>query len=202
MIKSALTTAALTLGLFFAAVPAHAQVPATTYKLDPTHASVTWKVKHMGLSNYTARFTKIDATLDFDPVDKARSKVSVTIDPTSLKTDYPFPEKKDFDTELSMGEDWFNAGTYKTITFESTAVEMTGETTAKVTGNLTLLGVTKPVVLDVVLNGAIEHPISKKPAVGFSATGTIKRSDFGMMKYIPMVGDEVQLLIETEFQAE
>lgn len=200
MFKTALTAAALALAI--AVAPAHAQVPAATYKLDPTHASVTWKVKHMGLSNYTARFTKIDATLNYDPANKSQSKISVTIDPKSLKTDFPFPDKTDFDTELSMGQDWFNAGEYKAITFTSTSVEMTGDKTAKVTGDLTLLGVTKPVVLDVVLNAEIEHPMTKKPAVGFSATGTFKRSDFGMMKYVPMVGDDVQLLIETEFSAE
>jgi polyisoprenoid-binding protein YceI len=202
MIKSALTAAALSLGLALAVAPAHAQVPAATYKLDPTHASVTWKVMHMGLANYTARFTKIDATIEYDPANKAQSKVSVTIDPTSLKTDYPFPEKTDFDTKLSMGEDWLNAGEHKTITFTSTAVEMTGEKTGKVTGDLTFLGVTKPVVLDVVLNGEIEHPMTKKPALGFSASGTLKRSDFGMTKFVPMVADDVHLVIETEFLAE
>lgn len=202
MLKTALSAAALSLAVATAIVPAHAQVPAATYKLDPTHASVTWKVKHMGLSNYTARFTKIDATLTFDPANKAASKLNVRIDPKSIRTDYPFPDKVDFDTKLAMGEEWFNAGEFGSITFTSTKVEMTGDNTAKVTGDLTLLGVTKPVVLDAVLNGAIEHPITKKPAVGFSATGTIKRSEFGMMKYIPMIGDEVQLLIETEFSAE
>lgn len=202
MIKSALTAAALSLAFTAFLAPAHAQVPAATYKLDPTHASVTWKVKHMGLSNYTARFAKIDATLDYNPDDKSKAKISVTIDPKSIKTDYPFPDKKDFDTELSMSKDWFNAGEYDSITFNSTGVEMTGDTTAKVTGDLTMLGTTKPVVLDVVLNAAIEHPMTKKPAIGFSATGTVKRSEFGMLKYIPLVGDEVQLLIETEFQAE
>jgi len=202
MIKSALTAAALSLALAFAVAPAQAQAPAGTYKLDPTHASVTWKVKHMGLSNYTARFTKIDATLNYDPANQANSKIEVTIDPKSIRTDYPFADKKDFDAELATGKDWFNAGEHKSITFKSTKVEVTGENKAKVTGDLTLLGQTKPVVLDVVLNAAIEHPMTKKPAVGFSATGTVKRSEFGMSKYIPMIGDEVQLLIETEFQAE
>ncbi|MCH9807571.1 MAG: YceI family protein [Alphaproteobacteria bacterium] len=175
-------------------------VPAGTYKVDPTHASLTWKVSHIGLSNYTARFTKMTADLTFDPAKLDQSKVSVTVDPKSIRTDYPFADKKDFDKNLSTGEEWFNAGKHPEITFVSTKVEMTGPATAKVTGDLTLLGVTKPVVLDVKLNKAMkEQPFAKKPALGFSGTATIKRSDFGMTKYVPMIGDEVQLLIEAEF---
>jgi polyisoprenoid-binding protein YceI len=186
------------------ATPAAAQlaadVPAGTYKIDPTHASLTWKVSHMGLSNYTARFTKLDATLSFDPAKPEASKLEASIDPASLKTDYPFAEKTNFDKELIEGAKYFNAGVAKAITFKSTAVKMTGPKTAAVTGDLTFLGVTKPVVLDVTFNGGMkEHPFAKKPAVGFSGTGKIKRSDFGMTHLVPVVGDEVTLLLEAEF---
>lgn len=175
-------------------------VPAGVYKVDPTHASVTWKVSHLGLSNYTARFTAIDAAVDFDPAKTDASKVTVSIDPTSLRTDYPFADKKNFDKVLAEDKDWFNAGVHKAITFKSSKVEMTGPKTAKVSGDLTLLGVTKPVTLDATLNGAIkEHPFAKKPAIGFSATGKVKRSEFGMGNFVPMIGDEVTLLIEAEF---
>jgi polyisoprenoid-binding protein YceI len=193
-------------GLALPAVsPASAQlgvdVPAGTYTIDSTHASLTWKVSHMGLSNYTARFTKLDAKLTFDPAKPETSKLTATVDPTSLKTDYPNLAKVDFDKELVEGAKWFNANVAKTITFNSTAIKMTGPKTADVTGDLTLLGVTKPVTLKVTLNGGMkEHPFSKKPAVGFSGTGTIKRSDFGMGNYIPVVGDEVTLLLEVELQ--
>lgn len=198
--SSALTAALLSLLL---AVPAAAQAieaPAGTYKLDPAHASLNWKVSHLGLSNYTARFTKFDATLDVDPSKLEAAKLSVTIDPASIETDFPFADKKDFDKILAEDKEWFNAGTHKSITFTSTGVQKSGERTAKVSGNLTLLGITKPIVLDVTLNGAMkEQPFAKKPAMGFSATGTVKRSDFGMTKLVPMVGDDVTLLIEAEF---
>jgi polyisoprenoid-binding protein YceI len=175
-------------------------VPAGVYKLDPTHASLTWKVSHLGLSNYTARFTKMSADLTFDPAKPESSAIKVSVDPKSIRTDYPFADKKDFDKNLSMGEEWFNAGQHPEITFTSTKVAMTGAKTAKVSGDLTLLGVTKPVVLDVTLNNALkEQPFAKKPALGFSGTTRIKRSEFGMSKFVPIIGDDVQIIIEAEF---
>ena len=186
-----------------AALPAGAQlatdVPAGTFKIDPSHASLTWRVSHMGLSNYTARFTKLDATLTFDPAKPESAKLTASVDPMSIRTDFPFVEKENFDKTLAESAKWFNAGVAKTITFNSTAVKMTGAKTADVTGDLTLLGVTKPVVLKVTFNGGMkEHPMAKKPAVGFSATGTVKRSEFGMTNGLPFVGDDVNLLIEAE----
>jgi polyisoprenoid-binding protein YceI len=186
--------------------PASAQVaidvPAGTYAIDPTHASLHWKVSHMGLSNYTARFTKLDAKLVFDPAKPEATKLTASVDPTSLKTDYPNLAKVDFDKELVENAKWFNANVAKTITFNSTAVKMTGAKTADVTGDLTLLGVTKPVTLKVTLNGGMkEHPFAKKPALGFSGTGTIKRSDFGMNHLVPIVADDVNIELEIEFFA-
>ncbi|MDX2258258.1 MAG: YceI family protein [Hyphomicrobiaceae bacterium] len=203
---TALRAAAMGLALV-AAVPAasaaEVDIPAGTYKLDPTHASLTWKVSHLGLSNYTARFAKFDATLAFDPKKPAEAKLSVSVDPASIRTDYPFPEQENFDKKLAEGEDWLNAKAHPAITFTSTKVEMTGDKAAKVTGDLTFLGVTKPVTLDVTLFGATkEHPFTKKAAVGFSAKGSLKRSEFGMAKYVPMIGDEVALQIEAEFGAQ
>lgn len=177
-----------------------AAMPAGLYKLDKTHASIVWKVNHLGLSDYTARFTKFEADLRLNPTNLESSKIIVNIDPTSIKTDYPEPEKKDFDAQLINDAGWFNAAQFPKITFTSTKVEKTGDDTGKVTGDLTFMGVTKPVTLDVKFNAALgNHPFANKPAVGFSATGTIKRSDFGMTKYIPQIGDEVKLLIEVEF---
>jgi polyisoprenoid-binding protein YceI len=186
------------------AAPASAQlatdIPAATYKIDPTHASLTWRVLHMGLANYTARFTKLDATLTFDPAKPEAAKLTATIDPASIKTDYPFPEKENFDKVLFENAKWFNGNVAKSITFTSTAVKMTGAKTADVTGDLTLLGVTKPVTLKATFNGGmVSHPFAKKPAVGFSATGTVKRSEFGMTNAIPIVADDVNLVIEAEF---
>jgi polyisoprenoid-binding protein YceI len=199
-----LTRAAVALAFVVAAaLPASAQlaadVPAGTFKIDPTHASVTWRVSHMGLSNYTARFTKVDASLTFDPAKPEAAKLTASIDPMSVRTDFPFVEKENFDKTLAESAKWFDANVAKTITFASTAVKMTGAKTADVTGDLTLRGITKPVVLKVTFNGGMaSHPFTKKPAVGFSATGMVKRSVFGMTANIPMIGDEVALLIEAE----
>jgi polyisoprenoid-binding protein YceI len=175
-------------------------MPSGLYELDKNHASMIWKVSHLGLSNYTARFTSFDIDIDFNALDPAASRVRATIDPTSVETDFPEPEKKDFDKELAMKESWFNAEQFPQISFMSTSVEKTGDNTGKVTGDLTFLGVTKPVTLDVVFNKAIgNHPFANKPALGFSATTTIKRSDFGLTTYIPQIGDEVEVIIEAEF---
>ena len=173
--------------------------PAGTYRTDRAHSSLTWKVNHFGLSNYTARFAKFDATLDIDPASPQSAKVFVTVDPMSVRTDYPSTERRDFDKDLGEGANFFNAKEFARITFSSTSVERTGETTAKVTGDLTLLGVTKPLTLDVTLNGAKQHPTAQAPALGFSGVGKLKRSDFGMMFMLPLIGDEVILLIEAEF---
>lgn len=183
-----------------AAIAKPLDVPGGTYALDPTHASVTWKVNHLGLSNYTARFTKFDATVDLNPEDLAQSSLTVTIDPKSVKTDYPFADKKDFDKKIAEDPEFLNANEHPEITFKSTAVEMLSDTTAKVIGELTMLGKTNLVAVDVTLNGAVkEHPFQKVPALGFSATTKIKRSEYGFTKYIPVVGDEVAILIEAEF---
>ncbi len=175
-------------------------VPAGTYKLDPNHASVTWKVSHMGLSRYTARFTKVDAQIVFDPSDPTKSSLTASVDPTSVRTDYPNAAQKDFDKELRDDPRFFKVGQFPEVKFVSRRIEMTGDKTGRITGDLTFMGVTKPMALDVTLNGFFkEHPASKKPALGFSAVGTIKRSEFGMDALVPIVGDEVQVLIEAEF---
>jgi len=206
MLKSVtalVATVAFGLSTALTAAAEPVDVPAGSYKLDPTHASITFKVSHLGLSNYTARFKKFDADLTFDPAKPEGSKLNVSVDPMSITTDYPFPDQKDFDNKLATDEKFFNAGAHPEITFTTTSIEMTGDKTAKVTGELAMLGVTKPVILDVTLNGAMkEHPFAKKPALGFSGTGTIKRSDFGFDHLVPMVGDEVTLLIEAEFLQE
>jgi polyisoprenoid-binding protein YceI len=179
-----------------------ADMPAGAYKVDPNHAFVLWKVKHTELSTYVARFTKFDATIDFNPKDVTKSTVTAKIDPTSIETDY-VPGERDFNKELAQDETWFNAGKFPDITFKSTKVEKTGDNTGVVTGDLTLLGVTKPVTLDVTYNGAYaDQPFSHKPTLGFAAVGVIKRSDWGLATYVPMIGDEVTLEIHGEFAQE
>jgi polyisoprenoid-binding protein YceI len=176
-----------------------ADMPAGEYKLDPTHASVTWKVNHMGLSNYAARFTKMDATITLDPKDLSKSKLVATVDPASVRTDYPDVAKKDFDKELTSAE-WFNTAKFPEAKFESTKIETTGKNTGKIHGNLTFLGVTKPLTFDVTFNGGYEkHPMANIPALGFSATATMKRTEWGFKNMVPHIADDVTLHIEAEF---
>lgn len=179
-------------------------VPAGAYTMDPGHTSILFRVDHLGFSNYTARFKKATAQLQFDPNDLAASNVTVTIDAKSLETDYP-DTKVDFNAELT-GEGWLDAGKYPDITFRSLNVEPTGARTMRINGELTLRGVTKPMVLDAKFNGGYSgHPMDPNARIGFSATGVLKRSDFGISYGIPAPGttmgvsDAVNVIIETEF---
>ncbi len=183
----------------FAAYAQSIDVPAGTYKADGTHTNVLWSVSHFGLSNYIGRFDKIEATLELDPADVTKSSLTVKIDPKSVNVNYP---DTSFATEIA-GEKFFNSGKFADITFVSKEIKTTGDNTGTVTGDLTFHGVTKPVTLDVTFNKALNpHPMSKKPVVGFSAKGTIKRSDFGVSALVGPVGDDVALTIETEFVGE
>lgn len=176
------------------------QMPAGDYTLDLSHASVVWKVSHLGLSDYVARFADFDATISFDPNNITDSKVTASINPMSIETAYPNAAEKDFDKVLATEEGWFNAGKYTSIDFVSTSIEMTGDTTANMTGDLTFLGVSKPVTLAVEFNGAMKkQPFSGKPTMGFSASTTIDRTQWGMDKYAPSIGADVEVLIEGEF---
>ncbi len=188
--------------------PAPELGPAGTYDLDPTHASLTWKVNHFGLSNYTARFTGISGTLVFDPENLSASSLEVSVDPASVETDYPADFKAGhpdspfdtFDQEISESDAYFNSTVFPAITFKSTEITPTGANTGTVTGDLTFRGVTKPVTLDVTYNGTASFPWAPdQPKIGFSATGSLKRSDFGLDIMVPSLGDEVDLLIEVEF---
>ena len=179
-------------------------VPAGTYTIDPTHASLLFRVDHLGFSNYTARFKKVDATLTFDPNNLAGSSVTVTVDPRSLETDYPDPAL-DFNAEL-QGENWLNSAPFPQMTWQSKSVEVTGPRTMKITGDLTLRGVTRPVILDARFNGGYEgHPMDPNARIGFSARGAFNRSDFGMTYGIPAAGstmgvsDAVEVIVEVEF---
>ncbi|MBI1339199.1 polyisoprenoid-binding protein [bacterium] len=203
---SATTEGAATAGAPAAVTYAPLNVAAGPYTLDKTHASLLWKVDHQGLSKYTARFTHFDAALTLDPVAPEKSMITVTIDPKTVETDFAKQRAPgnttDFNAELADEANFFNSAAFPTITFKSTSAERTGENTGKLTGDLTFLGVTKPVTLDVVYNGVFEDPRAQKYRVGFSATGQIIRSDFGMTFGQAFTGDAVDLLIEAEFLSE
>ena len=192
-----------------APAPVAITVPVGEYVSDPNHASVDFEVQHLGLSFYSLKFKTYDATVTFDPANIAASKVTATIKAADILAGYPSDyvanhagtKFKTWEDDLANSTNFLDAGQFPTITFVSTSVEPSGERTAKVTGDLTLKGVTKPVTLDVTFAGeTASHPFSKVPAIGFSATGTFKRSDFGLDYLLPaIVGDEVKVDIEGDF---
>lgn len=166
---------------------------ATTYTLDPNHTQVQFVWNHFGFTNLTAQFGKVEGTLEFDAADPTKSSVTATIAIDSVNTNV-----KKLDGEL-VGGDYFDAAKYPTATFKSTRVEKgTLPDHLKVTGDLSLHGVTKSVTLDVAVVKVGDHPVRKAPAAGFSATTTLKRSDFGITKYVPAVADDVKINIVSE----
>jgi len=176
------------------------KMPSGLYKLDKTHASLTWRVKHLGLSNYTARFTQFDADLKMDVKSPANSHLNVTICVMCLRTDFPFAAELDFDQVLASGKEWLNGERYPEMAFQSKRIEITGKNTAKVHGDLTMLGKTHPLTLSVIFNGAYQKKfLTNGPALGFSATATLNRSDWGLTTLIPVVSDKVDIIIEAEF---
>ena len=161
------------------------------YTVDDSHSYVGWQISHFGFSNPSGKWMAT-GTLELDKDKPAASKANITINVADIITGLP---KLD---EHLKGEDFFDTAKYPTATFVSDKVTMTGKDTAKVAGMLTLHGVTKPVTLNVKLNKAAVSPINHKMTAGFSATATLKRSDFGINAYLPGLGDEVKLTIEVE----
>ena len=181
----------LVLATLIAAASFSAQA-ADKYDIDPTHTQVQFTYNHLGFSNITGRFDEVKGDFLFDAADPTKSSVSITIPVASISTGVA---KLD---EHLLKADFFDATQFPTATFKSTGVTAAGEGKLAVAGDLTIHGVTRPVVLDVTINGIGEHPMRKLPAAGFDATATIKRSDFGVGAYVPAVGDEVTLSITVE----
>lgn len=177
-------------------------VPAGAYTLDKTHASMTFTVNHLGFSMYTAEFTAFDVKLQFDPARPEAAAVEATIDANSLE----LPAPPAGFTDTIKGPQWLDTAKYPAITFKSTKVEPAGKNAAKITGDFTLHGVTRPVTLQATYNGGwAGHPMDPHARIGFSAKGSFKRSDFGVAYGVPApgttmgVGDEVTVTIEAEF---
>lgn len=177
-------------GLLGAAMSA--QAAPVTYKLDPGHTMVLFSWNHFGFSNPTANLGLGDGTLVFDEKNPAQSTVEVTLPLADLDT-----HVGKLDEHLKK-PDFFDAEKYPAVTFKSTKVQALGGHKFKVTGDLTVHGVTKPVVLDATLNRVGPHPMSKAQSIGFDATASIKRSDFGVGAYVPNVSDEIKIRITTE----
>lgn len=179
-------------------------VPAGDYKLDKAHSTLIFRVSHMGFSNFTMRFRSFDAQLRFDPRNVAATQLTAAIDARSIETDYPDP-KYDFNAEL-QSEPFLNAGKFPEIAFRTISVEDLGNQAMRVHGELTLRGVTRPIVLDATYNGGyVGHPMDPNARIGFSAHGVLRRSEFGISGGIPAagtnlgVGDQVAVTIESEF---
>lgn len=169
-----------------------AQAAPVDYKLDMAHTAVVFNISHLGFSNMFGRFGEFDGSLKFDTDNIENSEVKVTINTESVNT---FHEKRD---EHLRSPDFFNAAEFPEMTFESTKITKTGDGTATLEGDLTLLGVTKPVALDLVINKVGPHPFTQQPVAGFTATGVIKRSEFGMNYGLPAIGDEVKIQLDVE----
>ncbi len=179
--------------LAFAVAPAFAAP--VTYKLDPAHTSVVAQWNHFGFSNPFAHFGNVEGTLVYDAANPGNSSVQVTLPLSGLESFTP-----KFNEHLRSA-DFFDAASFPNATFKSTKVEVVGADKFKVTGELTIKDITRPVVLDATLNKAADHPMSKAPTIGFDATTTISRTEFGVGAYAPNVGDTVTLRITTEASA-
>lgn len=188
--KKLLLACAVTLGLGVSAV----QAEPVEYAFDPSHTSIEFYVNHMGFSNFQGEFQTFDGSLMFDDAQPQNSSVNVTIDANSIDTDVAALDKH------LKSADFFDTAQFPNLTFKSKSIKITGENTGVITGDLTMHGVTKEIALDVTLNKFAPNPMTKKQAVGFSATGSLKRSEFGISTYVPNIGDEVKIRIETEAQ--
>lgn len=175
--------------------PVKARVAAGTYAVDPNHTQVTWQVNHMGFSMLEGQFGASGGSIMIDPAKPNATKVEVNfaIDQLSV-TSAPF-------TGHLKSKDFFDVATHPTAKFVSTKVVATGDK-ATITGDLTIKGITKPVVLQATFVGAGTNPMNKKVNVGFRATSSIKRSDFGLGTAVPVVSDRVDLTINAAFAAQ
>ncbi|GAK33638.1 polyisoprenoid-binding protein [Iodidimonas nitroreducens] len=178
--------------LLMTGASASVQAAPETFEFDEAHTHIGLAWNHLGFSETRARFADFEGALILDQDNPANSSLSVTIPISSLDTGL-----KKFDDHLKSA-DFFDAATYPEATFKSTKIELDGDKAAKVHGDLTIHGVTKPVVLDVTLNQLGKHPMNGKTHAGFTATTKIKRSDFGINQYVPMVSDDVEIFISTE----
>ncbi|MEI6558360.1 MAG: YceI family protein [Rhodospirillaceae bacterium] len=176
-----------------AAGPDLARAESGSYAIDKSHAKIIFSLSHFGFSTYYGLFTGFDAKLALDAKTPAKSNLEVTVDIASVATTNP---KLD---EHLKSPDFLDAAKFPTAVFKAGTITVTGPAAGTVAGTLTLHGVTKPVVLKTTFNGGGINPVSKKYVLGFDASTTIKRSEFGIVTYVPMVGDEVTLTISGEF---
>ena len=201
MIRPALAAAAC--AALFAAAPALAQSPANpspaavragVYAVEPSHTRIVFSVSHMGFTTWYGNFTDASGQLTVAPGRPTADTVEVRVPTASVST-----TNAKLDGELKAA-DWLDAAKYPTIRFVSRKVVSTGPGRADVTGDFTLHGVTKPLVLHVKFNGAGVNPLNHAYTAGFEGQGRIRRSDFGVTKYVPLIGDDVDITISAAFE--
>ena len=165
---------------------------AADYTIDPNHSHFGFMIDHLGFAKIVGLFSNFSGTLGFDSNNVSASKLAVTVKTESLQTQFAARDKD------LKGADWFNVTEFPEMTYVGTEFVKKDEHTGTITGNLTLHGVTKPVTLNVVVNKVGQNPLDKINSAGFSARGTLKRSDFGMKTFLGPIGDDVDLIVEIE----
>ena len=176
------------------AAPTLGSVKAGTYKVEGYHTQVGFSLLHFGFTNYSGLFSGASGSLRLDPANPGSDHLEVTVPVESILTTVPKL------TDELKGEKWFDVAKFPQATFTSTSVAVGADGVATIAGNLTLHGVTKPIVLHAHLLGAGVNPIDKMYTIGFQASGTIKRSEFGVSMYVPALGDDVELTIAGAFE--
>ena len=169
-------------------------IPSGPYSVDKSHTYVTFSYLHQGLSYPLLRAKEIDGELELNTGAMEKTRVRIVVDADSIRTNIPF-----FDKELASPK-FFNAAKFPYIVFVADSYEAISESEGALSGQVTIRGITKPLILTVRINGAMVNPISSKPAIGISASGYLQRSDFGLDRFIPAVADRVELKIEIEFE--
>ncbi|AQS84311.1 MAG: YceI family protein [Acetobacter aceti] len=197
--RTLLTSSLAAFGLIAAlgtasAAPLPADIKAGQYVIEPGHTQVVFSLLHFGFTNYSGLFSDASGTLKFNPkhLDKTKLDVALKIDSVQTTSSRLTDELK--------ASDWFDAARFPTATFVSSSVTQTGEGEADIAGSLTLHGITKPATLHAHFIGAGVNPMDKAYTIGFEGTTTVKRSEFGVSKYVPMVGDDVTLTIAGAFE--
>jgi polyisoprenoid-binding protein YceI len=166
---------------------------AETYQLEKTHVDLLFSINHAGFTQKHGSFRDLDATLQYDAQKPENSHVVVTVKTDSVDTGFPAR-----DADLKSAK-FLDVQKYPEMRFVSTRVTRNPDDTLRIDGELTLHGVTRPVTLQAKLNKAAPNPFDKRPTVGFSATGSLERSDFGVATYLPVIGDTVSITIDAEF---
>ena len=164
------------------------------YKVDPRHTSIMFKVNHLGFAKYVGRFNKFEASLDFSPENIAEAKLDARVDMASVDVN-----SEKFEKTLT-GLSWFNVKKYPYATFQTTRARLISENQAVFTGDMTFLDKTVPVDIEVTFNGGGVNILNSSYTIGFEAHTTFKRSDFGLAKFIPAIGDDIELEIHAEFK--